>query len=267
MGNRTLTIVILLVGAAVLGITLWVVSVKHAELSTVDAAAIIAVTAAAAVGIERVIELLWTVVGQLGNTWWPMRLASESLGEVQTEVNAKLAPFFAAARRRAQGIGAGVDELDKDVKTISDLVKGARTSQDLRVVSAKAAASIDYWQARLTPAANYADSAHAAFDGVTEFLETFTDNPFRRIISLFGGMVLGLIVAATVGLDCINAALAPVSEGGQGPVSPTVWGMILTGLLIGLGANPTHEVVKALQEYKQSKRTTQASAGSRSASP
>ena len=91
--------------------------------------------------------------------------------------------------------------------------------------------------------------------GVDDFLGTFSSNPLRRIISLFIGMVLGLVVAAFAGLDCIAAALSPVTLG-KSPLNPTVWGMVLTGILIGLGSNPTHEIIKALQQYKQNQSPT-----------
>jgi hypothetical protein len=53
-----------------------------------------------------------------------------------------------------------------------------------------------------------------------------------------------------MGLDAVAAAL----QSGSG----TGWGLVFTGLLIGLGSNPTHEVVKALQEYKNSKAAANA---------
>jgi hypothetical protein len=33
------------------------------------------------------------------------------------------------------------------------------------------------------------------------------------------------------------------------------WAMVATGLLIGLGSNPTHEVIQAIQAYKQQQAT------------
>ena len=222
----------------------------HRGLSTVDAAAIIAITGAAAVGIERVIEVIWTVLGQFYGTWFPIGPPSKRLKEAVDQANAKLEPFFEAASVQAGKADTTAAKIDQWAKEIKADLAAAGSSSDLLRVSADAAAQISAMEKKLDFAVAGADLAKAALDDVTDFLGTFESNPVRRIISLFIGMVLGLAVAAFVGLDCITAALAPVTEE-QGALLPTVWGMLLTGLLIGLGSNPTHEVIKALQMYKQ----------------
>jgi hypothetical protein len=64
-----------------------------------------------------------------------------------------------------------------------------------------------------------------------------------------------MLVAGFVGLNLFVATLA--GPNGQSPDFPTVlagWlGVVLTGIVIGLGSDPTHEVVKSLQTYKDSR--------------
>ncbi len=102
-----------------------------------------------------------------------------------------------------------------------------------------------------------AGKAKKVLAGVSEFLQTFDDNPARRLMSLYLGMILGLLVAAALGLDAFRAAL------GKKPFGDAEWvygvfpnlGTAATGLLMGLGANPAHEAIKALKEIKERRKT------------
>ena|SRR5215212_943798 len=109
-----------------------------------------------------------------------------------------------------------------------------------------------------------ASAAHETLASGAKFFQTFQDNPARRLMSLFAGAVLGLIVAEALGLDVIQATVGDPFTGGSWPLQPvfdalgikpiTVFpnlGTAVTGIAMGLGANPTHELVKALQERKQ----------------
>jgi hypothetical protein len=60
--------------------------------------------------------------------------------------------------------------------------------------------------------------------------------------------MLGLILAGVFGLDVFQAVLEGAKE------SQKKWQIIFTGLMIGLGSNPTHEVIRAIQEYKKSRK-------------
>lgn len=83
-----------------------------------------------------------------------------------------------------------------------------------------------------------------------EFVTSFTDNPARKLASLAIGALLGLAVAGFMGLNLFLAALDEPSDLFAG-----VGGIMLTGIIIGFGANPTHEVIKALQGRKPSTLT------------
>lgn len=83
---------------------------------------------------------------------------------------------------------------------------------------------------------------------LADFADTFKNNPARQLISLYIGILLGLIVSAAFGLDLLQAAGVPTS-GGPSALLPHL-GVAITGLIMGLGSNPTHEIIRAIQEYK-----------------
>ena len=82
---------------------------------------------------------------------------------------------------------------------------------------------------------------------LTNFLDTFNDNPARRLISILLGCIIRVIAAGALSLDVLQATL------GTTPFRNV--GTAITGIVIGIGANPTHELIKTLQETKQRRRT------------
>jgi hypothetical protein len=120
--------------------------------------------------------------------------------------------------------------------------------------------------------ASAADVAGTVLGDVGAFLATFKDNPGRRLLSIALGLVLGVGIAMAFGLDIFSAILTDPSTdqvAGQGvstAVSASLLGGVATGVLIGLGSSPTHEVIQALQEYKKRQRSSHAAKGSGRAS-
>ena len=81
-------------------------------------------------------------------------------------------------------------------------------------------------------------------------LEEFKDNPGRKVISIYFGAILGIAVATIAEVDVFHAT-----------ENHDVLGALavpLTGILMGLGANPTHEVIAALKTYKESMKQSTA---------
>jgi hypothetical protein len=82
--------------------------------------------------------------------------------------------------------------------------------------------------------------------GLTDFVASFKENPARRLINIWAGAMMGIVLAYLVRMDVFFAVL--------GTVPPGPWpnlGVALTGLIVGLGSNPTHDVIAALQEIKK----------------
>jgi hypothetical protein len=101
--------------------------------------------------------------------------------------------------------------------------------------------------------------AGTALSGLGDFLGTFKDNPGRRLLSIQIGLLAGLLVAAIGGLDVIAGVQ---NQGATTALAPaTIGGVIFTGLLMGLGSSPTHEVISTLQQYKQQSKTAGAPTG------
>jgi hypothetical protein len=78
-------------------------------------------------------------------------------------------------------------------------------------------------------------------------VNSLADNPGRRILSIYLGALMGLVVAVILGLDVFAAVLGTVSTGLK-------YGVAATGLVMCLGSSPTHEVIKVLQTIKQNQK-------------
>ena len=113
---------------------------------------------------------------------------------------------------------------------------------------------ISYFDKKVDGLQDAAIIATQSVTGLADFVATFKDNPARRLISIYAGAFLGLLVAGFLGLDVFKAAMetaqTSTSAGGLFPY----WGVAITGIVMGLGSNPTHEVIRAIQEVKKSRK-------------
>ncbi|MDQ5825487.1 MAG: hypothetical protein M3441_14940, partial [Chloroflexota bacterium] len=91
-------------------------------------------------------------------------------------------------------------------------------------------------------------------DLVTGVLNSVLDNPARKIIGIFIGAAIGIVIAALFGLDIFWSILGSetVFTFGDAPRALTLHvGVALSGIIIGLGADPTHQVIRLLEEKKK----------------
>jgi hypothetical protein len=258
-----------LLAAAVFGFLI----APRSNVGFADDAAVLAFAALIAVGIERILELTWTLLGQsrLGG-WWPLKQLAEVFDTVEKESNALLGPLVAqtqeALKAARQGLGAGTDLAKKIDTTLADLQTQKDTYQKKFDTAHKLAPgserlallaqiSTDFSKL-LTDATDVASkTSQDAKDAIKKaeeavglsmtVAESFTDNPARRVASILIGGGLGMIAAGFLGLNIFSAVL-----GAQAGWLAAGLGIILTGFVIGLGSSPVHEVVKALQNYKES---------------
>jgi hypothetical protein len=226
-----------------------------------NAAAMLTLITAGAVGIERAIEVLWTVVGANGQPWWPFTAVGDRVKDLLHALNANLGPL----RDKASGV---VESMEADAKKVEEfpnlrqadwlfsslgkLGPSNRRARDL----AKAASISAQWFEDTHAEQNIKDAAERVqftAKALTNFLDTFNDNPARRLISILLGCIIGVIGAGALGLDALQATLGTTPPVDVGIFHNT--GTAITGVVIGLGANPTHELIKTLQETKQSRRT------------
>ncbi len=221
----------------------------------------LAVVAGAAVAIERVIEALWTVLGGVLGSYWPLNVVGAHARSLAASLDVVLQPLRTRAEDALKDIGEGADAAKRQLVNVNksltllasrvdNLQRIPPDNQRLLLTVAAANQFIDEFQrayAEKAPElARAIDAAKATASGVQDFVASFKDNPGRRLVSIFLGSIIGVVVAGFLGLDLFQAAMEDASSStGQ---------VILTGLLIGLGATPTHEVIRAVQEYKKSRK-------------
>ncbi|MBC6610456.1 hypothetical protein H8B15_05960 [Hymenobacter sp. BT507] len=245
---------------------------KPANYSFKDTAAALGFITAAALGIERFIETLWTIVGntKLG-AYWPFNVVTDQIESMTADLTKALLPFQEAADKALLEGKAQLTEVEaaaKDAKNkitkltaqLQELHKLAPGNQRRQLLSATVSQQVNVLQATygtLLPDFNHAAAvANASIDGLQNFLATFKDNSGRRLISLCFGALLGLGLAAAFRLDLFSAVLNATTDESNSIISPLAAAVrvVLTGLIIGLGSNPTHEVIRAVQVFKERKK-------------
>lgn len=246
-----------------------------------DAASVLAFISLAAVTIERIIEGFFSMLaGQLGE-WWPLKLVRSEFDRFEAQTNELLGPVVATT---LQGLATARDVAGKTKKEIAQIqglidhvvAEQTRLSARYEEVTSK----LNAGSARLarvseinTEMARQLQAVHAASgqatasaqalmrdatdiaDRASLIIASFQDNPARRIASIVLGASLGMLVAGGVGLNLFVATLVPAS--GNASNLPAVLagalGVVLSGIIIGLGSAPTHEIVKSLQAYRDAR--------------
>jgi hypothetical protein len=241
------------------------------DLGTDTSAAMLALVGTAAIGIERILETLWTTLGQTtGNQRWPLNLVGAEVSRLVTTMNEDLKPFLQKVQEGIDEAGgaaeAATDQLRVAKETYDDIKANLRELQALapenpraRAAAAAAARGTGYLEGAYPDLQHRAQSFNDAVSRVDELLNQVNDNPARRLISILVGAFLGLLVAGILGLDVIGATLGenPWGTGADQPwldhALPNL-GAAVTGLVMGLGATPTHELIKTLQETKKNRK-------------
>jgi hypothetical protein len=245
-----------------------------------DAASVLALISLSAVAIERGIEAFFSAMsGRLGE-WWPLRAVRAEFDTFETSTNAVLGDV---ARMTLDELAAARDLADQTadkVAALQGLIDGiegerARLHQQLDDVTRK----LPPGSARLARlgeiGSSMATTLHDAHGRSMEYtteggkalraasdaaerasliIASFTDNPARRVASLILGASLGMVLAGALGLNLFVATLA-APDGTTDIVGLLAGklGFLVTGVVIGLGSSPTHEVVKSLQAYKDAR--------------
>jgi hypothetical protein len=221
-----------------------------------DAAAALTLTAAIAVGIERLLEGFWTVVGQLANTWWPLNVPARAIESLVGDMDTALQPLFQQADAVLKQLGATGAKTQEELANagqilakLKDRVKNLQPGgSDIQLNGALVRHGIDYLGRLDGQLSSVAKAASGDVNAALNFLVTFQNNPGRRLLSLLLGAGLGLAVCGTLGLDLIGAAAGVTSA------AKFHWGVAASGIVVGLGSNPTHEIIRSIQEYKNSKK-------------
>jgi hypothetical protein len=274
-------VVVLLVVFAASAVIAWFIAPANANLGFKDSAAVLAFISLAAVAIERTIEGFFGLMAGRFGQWWPLKAVKVEFDTFEAKTNETLGPVvrqtvdeLTAAKdlagqskdevARIQGL---IDRVDAEQVRLSARLADATTklnpgSERLALVGDVNTAMTTFLHGIHTQSATYTTGAQAllattgeAADRASAIIASFQDNPARRLASLLLGASLGVLVAAGVGLNLFAATL--VGPDGSTRDLPQLvagtFGVVLTGIVIGLGSAPTHEVVKSLQTYKDSR--------------
>ena len=242
-----------------------------------NADAVLTFAGLTAVAIERIVELMWAVIGlsKLGG-WWPLKPVLDAIGTVESQTNTLLGTRIPDVEKALASVRQGLVAAGESTATIDAAVEritAENAAFNARVASAKAIApgssrlalmagiAGDASDAVRVAGAAAGDAASAvtkatadavqATDLAMTLVESFSDNPARRIASMLIGVGLGVVAAGFLGLNIFVAVLGDTNGSWA-----AVLGVVVTGVVVGLGSSPTHEVIKALQNYKASRGTT-----------
>jgi hypothetical protein len=219
----------------------------------------------AAVGIERLIEGFWTFIGLTRGTFWPFSAFSKQISDLSGDLDKTLTPFYNELEQTLQAAkDAGKlaeSDFTNEMKRLNDLkasvqqittltTPGSQQATAIASGAAKVITDIQKSYPTLQTLGTFANEAIASF---ANFIATPPDNLGRRFISLFVGTILGLLVTGLLRLDLVQAIFQSHTFGNTWLFGwQFYWGVVFTGIVIGLGSNPTHEVIRVLQEYKKS---------------
>ena len=129
------------------------------EGSLVTAAAALTVVTVAAIGIERALELIWTMVGMTKGTWWPFKLMNERVTEIEGSLNEVLTPIQKQAELLAQGavqntkfsaedVAVVEKALDEVRQKMAQLQTLAPSAQRANLIAATALQGVSYIEQR-----------------------------------------------------------------------------------------------------------------------
>jgi|GEM_PF-1745539 len=232
------------------------------NLGFADSAAILALITAVAVGIERVLEAGWTVIGLTRNAWWPFNVIGAQSEQLLKLANDQLSPIYSqvdSAIDRLEGVD--VDKARKELQAIKEqieaLMQAAPSGQQVNLVSARALQALEYLDRKYPGVIQHIDIAQQTLYGAADFVATFKENPAKRLVSIYAGAMIGIAIAGLVGLDLFQAILGD-PEAAAAPAAGLFpyLGVAVTGLIMGLGSSPTHEVIRVLQEIKKSRKSS-----------
>jgi hypothetical protein len=245
-----------------------------------DSAAVIAFISLVAVSIERAIEGFFTVMAGPFGQWWPLNVVRAEFDTFEQQTNgllhgvvdqtlAELRTAKSVAgdgTSAARDIQAAIDEVVREQARLSaqfddvtsKLPKGS--SRLARVSEINASLSMTLHQAQgvaaeaTTEAQRLLREAGDVADRASLVIASFQDNPARRIASLVIGAGLGMVIAGGAGLNVFAATLGTgAGAGSLAAFLAGTLGVVVTGMVMGLGSAPTHELVKSLQTYKEAR--------------
>lgn len=244
-----------------------------------DGAAVLAMVSLVAVGIERLIEMFWTLIATFKSAWWPLSAIAAAIDAVVDDTNKAVQPVFdlgieglGAARAKLQAAGGDIADIDAEIQRVRDqktqyenqlkrIQSLGNDNQKVQLVATAAFQAVNRldtaYGATMPKLRKAVNDANQVATGVSDILASFKENPAKKLLSIYLGSLIGLVVAGFVGLDLFAAAGASLTIGGWAIGSfvllPNV-GVAMTGLVLGLGASPTHHVINYITEAAKARK-------------
>jgi hypothetical protein len=252
---------------AVVCLAVWFIP-KKPNQGFADATATLTFITGAAIAIERVIETVWTIVGGIKGTYWPLNAIHSQVQGMEADLNTAMRPFHEqmtaeldklaqGGKLAEEGLARAKREVTRMKERFDEILKLTPDNQRTQLLAAAASQNVAYLYKKygeVVPGLEEAvDTANAAINGLQDFLSSFKDNPGRRLISIYLGAAIGVVVAGIFNLDVFQAVLETPAPANSAGLAGRV---ILTGLVMGLGSNPTHEVIRSIQVYKEGRKST-----------
>ncbi len=171
-------------------------------------------------------------------------------GKVPADVTGTLAPLLVAATGVERLIEMGWNFLEsRFLELVSWIGMGEEWVEYAHAEVSSARTTLHKLVRQVDPAAPTADALKTAADSLRsaqKLLESSLESQgyisFKQAASVIAGLILGVIVAFTTGLDMLR--LLQLS----GPA--TIVGMLITGLIIGTGSGPVHSIIGLLQQTR-----------------
>ncbi len=249
-----------IVALVVLVLAFYLAAWRSPEANAQFASDVVALTVigAIAVGIERIIEAFWAFWEWTGNARNPLGPLSNEYRRIMAELDEKLQPFSDGAAKMVQEVAKAKEftktqasgakaELEAVRKTLAELIPNINDPK-FEEMAGTALKQITALEQKYPELEEKARTAGMAVDSAVNFVDTFKENPGRRLLSIFFGAVLGLILAWITGLDLFRASLG--TDFAREGWADAHLGVAFTGLILGLGSSPTHEVIQILKEIK-----------------
>lgn len=340
--NRAIVGVLLL---SAIGAAVWVVfwyKTVGIPLVKIDPLAVLVVVTTVAVGIERGLEYMWSVVELFAGSFWPFTAIAKHVESLTDQLDSAATPFLvhslaavtfltekkAIADTELSKLADPLARAAKDLGALKQSASGsqriasfaAAANDQINAIAANYAAIIDgatkstanpadrlllakaiiaaeavtaerkshpnlseselkdraekataLWEETLSDDTDkrdievkrflentqfgrlqYLDEvAGTALSGIGDFLGSFKDNPGRRIVSIQIAVIAGIIIAGLGGISIFAGVQNEGAKDANMLVDPTITGILMTGLIMGLGSSPTHEIIKVLQENKK----------------
>lgn len=219
-----------------------------------EAGAAIALVGSIAVGIERVQELFWSLVDFNVGPGWPFGFLTKPIKDVTNEVSSVLPGYLTQAndfltKTKADGTLAQekLATLESDLisaqEQLDKLTKGLPADGAARGFVSAFTTRLQRIQGVLPIGDAALSTGQGAIDILDNLLAKMQSNPGRRTIGMLAGTILGMIICAMLNVDMLNAIFGATYSRFQ-------LGIVATGILVGLGADPTHQVIRLLEESK-----------------